>query len=359
MMKVGFDAKRYFNNRTGLGNYSRSVVDALLTYAPDNQYVLFAPDQEGKTLPSGLMVAESRGKGSLWRMLGMRNDLIRNAIEVYHGLSNEIPVGLAGSGIKTVVTIHDLIFRRYPNYYRAADRFIYNIKTNYACRYSDVIIAASQTTAADIKRFCKVDESRIRVVYQPVDNVWYQKPKATVTVFTEPYILYVSSFTQRKNHGSLIEAFAKIHKQTDMKLVLAGAAGETLEKCRAFVNHEKLNDRVHFYVDCDFLTLHSLVYNSALVVNCSFFEGFGIPLAEAAVCGRPMAVSGIPVFKEIAGNAARYFNPNDTDDLAAVMMESLSSEYQSTMEEGRRFLLDKIHPAAIAGQINSIYQSLA
>jgi glycosyltransferase involved in cell wall biosynthesis len=71
-----------------------------------------------------------------------------------------------------------------------------------------------------------------------------------------------------------------------------------------------------------------------------------------------MAVSGILVFKEIAGSAARYFNPNDTDDLAAVMMESLSNEYQSTMEEGRKVLLDKIHPAAIAGQLNSIYQSL-
>jgi glycosyltransferase involved in cell wall biosynthesis len=355
-MKIGFDAKRYFNNRTGLGNYSRSVVDALLAYAPDHQYVLFAPGQEGKTLPSGLRVAESRGKGSLWRMLGMKNDLIRNAIQVYHGLSNEIPVGLAGSGIKTVVTIHDLIFRRYPNYYRAADRFIYNVKTNYACRYADVIVAASQTTAADIKRFCKIDESRMRVVYQPVDYVWYEKPE--LSVFDMPYILYVSSFTHRKNHGSLIEAFAKIQKQNDMQLVLAGAAGETLEKCRTFVNHEKLNDRVHFYVDCDFNTLHSLVYHSALVVNCSFFEGFGIPLAEAAVCGRPMAVSGIPVFKEIAGSAARYFNPNDTDDLAAVMMESLSNEYQSTMEEGRKVLLDKIHPAAIAGQLNSIYQSL-
>lgn len=355
-MKIGFDAKRYFNNRTGLGNYSRNVVDALLKYVPEHQYVLFSPGQEGEILPSGLQIAETRSRGSIWRMLGMKNDLIKNGIQVYHGLSNEIPVGLAGSGIKTVVTIHDLIFKRFPGYYKVADRWIYNIKTSYATRYADAIIAASHTTAADIHRFCKVNDDRLKVIYQPVDSIWYEKPE--ISPVAVPYIVYVSSFTQRKNHGSLIEAFAKIQKQTDMHLVLAGADGETLQKCKSFVHHEQLDDRVHFYVDCDFKTLHSLVAGASLVVNCSFFEGFGIPLAEAAVCGRPMAVSGIPVFKEIAGNAARYFKPSDTDEMAAVLMEGVSSEYQKDMEEGRRVLLKKIHPETIAQQLNSVYQTL-
>jgi glycosyltransferase involved in cell wall biosynthesis len=356
-MKIGFDAKRYFNNATGLGNYSRSVVDALLKYAPEHQYVLFSPGREGEIRPSGLQIAESRNKGSFWRMLGLKNDLIRNGIQVYHGLSNEIPVGLAGTGIGTVVTIHDLIFKRFPDYYRAADRWIYNVKTSYAARYADVIVAASQTTADDIRRFYKVNEARMKVIYQPVDAIWYENPApAPVSV---PYILYVSSFTRRKNHGSLIEAFAKIQKQTDMQLVLAGAAGETLEKCRSFVQQEKLDDRVHFFIDCDFNTLHSLTKGASLVVNCSFFEGFGIPLAEAAVCGRPMAVSSIPVFKEIAGSAARYFSPNNTDEMAAVMLEGLANEYKTEMEEGRTLLIEKIHPETIAGQLSSLYRSLS
>jgi glycosyltransferase involved in cell wall biosynthesis len=355
-MNIGFDAKRYFNNLTGLGNYSRSVIDALLKNAPENRYVLFAPKQEGKILPSGLEIAETRGKGSLWRVIGMKNDLIEKGIQLYHGLSNEIPVGLAGSGIKTVVTIHDLIFKRFPDYYRFADRWIYNVKTNYAVRYADVIIAASETTAADIKRFCKVDHKKVEVVYQPVDDAWYNISAASPV--KHPYLLYVSSFTQRKNHGGLIEAFSKIQKQTDLHLVLAGTAGETLKQCRSFVDHEKLGDRVHFFVDCDFQLLHSLVYGASLVVNCSFFEGFGIPLAEAAVCGRPMAVSGIPVFKEIAGKAARYFRPDNTDEMAAVIMESLAPEYQAEMEDGREALMKKIDSAAIASRLNQIYQSL-
>ncbi len=355
-MNIGFDAKRYFNNRTGLGNYSRSVVDALLKNNPENRYVLFAPGQEGRKIEPGLDVAETRSKGSLWRFMGMRNDLIKQGIQVYHGLSNEIPVGLAGSGIKTVVTIHDLIFKRFPGYYRFADRWIYNVKTSYAVRYADIIVAASQTTANDLHLFCKVDSSRIKVVYQPVAPCWYEKADAPPV--NHPYVLYVSSFTQRKNHGTLIEAFAKIQKQTDLHLVLAGADGETLEKCRSFVQSEKLADRVHFFVDCGFSTLHSLVYGASLVVNCSFFEGFGIPLAEAAVCGKPMAVSGIPVFKEIAGKAARYFKPNNADELAAVMMESLAPEYQAEMASGRAEILKKIDAADIANKLNMIYQSL-
>ncbi len=355
-MNIGFDAKRYFNNRTGLGNYSRSVVDALLKNIPENRYVLFAPGQEGRTLDSGLQIAEARSKGALWRFMGMKNDLIKNGIQVYHGLSNEIPVGLAGTGIKTVVTIHDLIFKRFPDYYRFADRWIYNVKTSYAARYADIIVAASETTANDIQLFCKVDPTRIKVVYQPVDSCWYEK--AAESPVKTPYILYVSSFTQRKNHGTLIEAFSKIQKQTDLHLVLAGTDGETLEKCRSYVHSEKLADRVHFFVDCGFSTLHSLVYGASLVVNCSFFEGFGIPLAEAAVCGKPMAVSGIPVFKEIAGNAARYFKPNNSDEIAAVMLESLAPEYQAEMASGREDVLRKIDAAGIANRLNSIYQSL-
>lgn len=355
-MVIGFDAKRYFNNRTGLGNYSRSMVAAFLKNHPENRYVLFAPGREGKILTSGLEIAETRRKGSLWRVFGIKNDLVRKGIQIYHGLSNEIPVGLAGSGVKTVVTIHDLIFRRFPGYYSFADRWVYGVKTDYALRYADVVIAASETTASDLKKFYKIDPARIKVVYQPVDDVWYQQPAESPLQF--PYIVYVSSYTQRKNHGSLIEAFAKIQKQTDLHLVLAGADGETLEKCRSFVKSEKLGYRVHFFVNCDFPTLHSLVYGASLVVNCSFFEGFGIPLAEAAVCGRPMAVSEIPVFKEIAGKAARYFKPNNSDEIASVMLESLATEYQSEMEAGRRELFSKIDAVKIAAQLNQVYQSL-
>ncbi len=355
-MNIGFDAKRYFNNRTGLGNYSRSVVDALLKNYPENHYILFAPGQEGRTILPGLHVAESRSKGSLWRFMGIKNDLIKQGIQVYHGLSNEIPLRLAGSGIKTVVTIHDLIFKRFPGYYRFADRLIYNLKTAYAVRNADIIIAASETTSLDIQRFCKTDPTRIKVIYQPVDDVWYEIPAESPV--KSSYILYVSSFTQRKNHGTLIEAFAKIQKQTDLHLVLAGAGGETLMKCRSFVEAEKLSDRVHFFVDCEFSTLHSLVYGASLVVNCSFFEGFGIPLAEAAVCGKPMAVSEIPVFREIAGSSARYFNPNNSDEIAAVMLESMAPEYQAEMATGREDVLKKIDSATIANKLYDIYQSL-
>jgi glycosyltransferase involved in cell wall biosynthesis len=94
------------------------------------------------------------------------------------------------------------------------------------------------------------------------------------------------------------------------------------------------------------------------VVNCSFFEGFGIPLAEAAVCGKPMAVSEIPVFREIAGSSARYFNPNNSDEIAAVMLESMAPEYQAEMATGREEVLKKIDSATIANKLYDIYQSL-
>ena len=135
-MKIGFDAKRAFHNNTGLGNYSRFIMEALLKYFSQNEYVAYSPKPPNpqrrsffdekklsvKTPPLGV------GGLGLWRSFSIRNDLQRDGIQIYHGLSNELPFGRMPLGIKTVVTIHDLIFERYPKLYPFFDTLIYKIK---------------------------------------------------------------------------------------------------------------------------------------------------------------------------------------------------------------------------------------
>ena len=166
-MKIGFDAKRAYQNFTGLGNYSRDLIENLVQDSPNNQYVLFAPkDSESPRLnflseyenissifPDNKLNKTFKG---LWRTINMEKSIIKNEIDLYHGLSNEIP-RIRNKKIPYVVTIHDLIFKRFPRNYRTIDRRIYNIKYKYAVKHSDLIIAISKQTKKDIIEFYKID----------------------------------------------------------------------------------------------------------------------------------------------------------------------------------------------------------
>lgn len=357
-MRVGFDAKRYFHNKTGLGNYSRSVVHALAANFPEDEFWLF--DKTGGQLADeyhNLKIWKPDVKKVLWRLTGQAGDAFKNKIQIYHGLSNEIPLGLRRYNIASVVTIHDVIFRRFPDYYPLTDRLIYHQKTKYAVKNADLIIATSKNTADDLKEFYNIDSERIRVVYQPVQRHWYGQSEGG-RPFSSDYLLYVSSFTGRKNHSTLIEAFSMIRKQTDALLVLAGSSGETLDACKKFIQYEKLENRIMIFEDCSAGKLNELMHYASGFVYPSFYEGFGIPLAEAAVKGLPMAVSDIPVFRELAAGAAMYFNPNRADEIADKMLALLRKDRLTDLDSGRDQLLKKIDPVLISSELMKIYREV-
>ncbi len=173
-MRIGFDAKRAFLNVSGLGNYSRNILRALALYYSNNEYFLYTPSKNTSLFnthtgqfvvntPAGIVNNIFK---SYWRSFSLTSQLIRDKLDIFHGLSHELPYNINKTGIKTVVTIHDLIFLRYPRLYKLVDRRIYLKKFKYACEIADVIIAVSKQTASDIKEFFNVDESRINVVYQ-------------------------------------------------------------------------------------------------------------------------------------------------------------------------------------------------
>lgn len=354
-MKVGFDAKRFFYNKTGLGNYSRSIVNALAENYPNDEFLLLNAKHESIQLPfPNLGLIHPQQAGKLWRILGMGKIASRAGLNVFHGLSNELPLDIKSFKNKKVVTIHDVIFKRYPNYYPLIDRSIYHLKTKHAVKSADVIVATSKATADDLVRFYQADESKIKVVYQPVHESWYQSVK-TNREFENPYYVYVSSFNQRKNHGALVQAFALIHKQTDLNLVLAGSYGETSNTIKNFIESEKLQNRVFIVENPAQDRLVSIVKNAAAFVYPSLFEGFGIPLAEAAVCGLPVAASDISVFTELAEKSALYFHPNKPESIADAMLSIVDPEKQFVLNLHRDALLQKIDKANIAKDLMNVY----
>ena len=155
-MMIGFDAKRAAQNKTGLGNYSRFIIEALTRFAPNERYLLYIPNPNRTSSLNGIEKANNvelrypqttfwKKFRSLWRVWGITSDIEKENIRFFHGLSNELPLNIRkAENTRSIVTIHDLIFLRYPEYYHYIDRKIYAYKFRKACQNADRIIAVSE-----------------------------------------------------------------------------------------------------------------------------------------------------------------------------------------------------------------------
>jgi len=149
-LRIGYDGKRAANNLTGLGNYSRSLIEHLAEQYPENQYLVYSPKLKSAKQIDNFFKKDNielklpKDTHFLWRTLNVVKDLLRDNVQIFHGLSHEIPFYIEHTPIKSVVTIHDLIFLRFPEYYKFIDRKLYEWKSKSACKRADRIIAISE-----------------------------------------------------------------------------------------------------------------------------------------------------------------------------------------------------------------------
>ena len=257
-MNIGFEAKRVFHNKTGLGNYSRDLVRMLSQYFPENDYFLYNPKDSKKKLfeANNNNVFEKKPNTAfykkfynLWRQKGVVNDLCKDKIEIFHGLSGEIPRGLRSKKIKSVVTIHDLIFIRFPHLYSFFDRKIHYLKFKKAAQEADLIVAISEQTKNDIVEFLNVKPSKIKVVYQGCHAVFKEsfseiECDAVVSKFQLPekFILNVGTIETRKNILLAVKAI----KNIDAHLVIVGNETSYANEVKAYIAENDLEDKVLF-----------------------------------------------------------------------------------------------------------------
>lgn len=353
-MNIAFDAKRAFQNNTGLGNYSRTLISSLATYFPQHQYFLYAPKLTDMyntasyanvqtVLPQKRLHRWFRGA---WRSKYVTGELAHRNISVYHGLSHEIPFGIHRSGVKSVVTMHDLIFERYPGQYNPIDVQTYRRKALYACKYADRVIAISEQTKQDIISYYKTPADKIDVVYQSCDEAFAQSHSAEhITEMRNryglppAYFLYVGSIIERKNLMAIMQAMLQLKGEVDLPLVVLGSGSGYKKKVKAFIAAHDLSQRVIWLNEQVRVASGDvpLLYQGATaLLYPSVFEGFGIPILEALWSRTPVITSEGSCFKETAGDAALYINSLQPASLAAAMRQVVSDDalVQSMKEKG-------------------------
>jgi glycosyltransferase involved in cell wall biosynthesis len=373
-MRIGFDAKRAFNNHTGLGNYSRFVIDSLLTFFPQHEYYLFTPGFDSQlkdyfaprpnlhiVSPEGII---DKTFASAWRSLGLVKELEKYKIDVFHGLSNELPNGIEKTSIKSIVSIHDLIFLRYPEYYNNIDAYIYKKKFRNACEHATHIVSVSEQTKQDIINYFSTNPSKISVVYQDCDKQFYdkqseQKKQAVAKKYglPEQFFLTVGTIEKRKNQLSILKAIASL-KDTSIKLVVVGKATEYKKLLDEFIVVNKMQEQVIFVPKIDFTDLPAIFQLALCSVYISEFEGFGIPVLEALRCEVPNIVSNVSSIPEVAGEAALLCSPDDVQTLAKHIedIHGNPSLRLELIEKGKR-QAEKINPQQIAEDLFKIYSA--
>lgn len=331
-MNIGFDAKRAFLNYTGLGNYSREAVNALVEVFPQETYYLYTTKAVRNSRTASFFNRESITirtpqfpfLKSLWRSRLVIPQLKRDKLDVFHGLSHELPLGIEKTGIRSVVTIHDLIFLRYPQYYRPVDRKIYEAKYRYACRHADKIIAISEQTKRDIQSFFAVDPAKIEVIYQGCDSSFTQKKTGAELDsirdkyrLPEKFLLNVGTVEERKNVLLVVKALAMLPQAP--KLVIVGRQTGYADEVKKYIEEHRLEDRVIFLDNVSFTDLPGIYQLAEVFVYPSRFEGFGIPVLEALSSGIPVIAASGSCLEEAGGSGSLYADPDDEKTMAAHM----------------------------------------
>ena len=343
-MNIGFDAKRAYENSTGLGHYSRTLIKSLATFYPKNDYFLFASKITDKFIttpfkniisvtPFGFLANTIK---SAWRGKWVIKNLKENNIDIYHGLSHQIPLGIYKTNIKSVVTIHDLIFERFPNQFNKVNVYIFRKKFKYACKHADKIIAISKQTKMDIVNFYNIPENKIEVCYQSCDDIYRAEVNDEEKIrikklynLPDQFFLYVGSIVERKNLLAVLEAIKKLKNSLNIPLVVIGNGSGYKQKVKKYIQENNLekdviflsentavNKMKSFQSSADF----PAIYQQAIaMVYPSSFEGFGIPVLEALCSKLPVITSNVSCLPEAGGDAAYYVNPTSADEIAAGM----------------------------------------
>ena len=328
----------------GIHQYIDNLLRCLPAAGPDFRYTVFAGEGE-PVMPGAMVQRTALPTGNplvrvLWEQLFQPVALWRARPDLLHSLAFVSPVV---APCPSIVTVYDLSFKLAPDKFlqRPAQRLYLSAFAAHSCRRARRVIAISESTKEDVIRFWGIDRDRVDVAYPGLHPAFRPLPRPEVESFRarrslpDRFILYLGTLEPRKNLTTLIRAFSNLQSRSaslrglssqisNLHLVLAGAKGWLYHDLFALVQELNLTGKVFFpgFVPADELVLW---YNAAAVFAYpSSYEGFGIPVAEALACGRPVVTSNVSSLPEAGGDAAIFAPPSDVDALRDALARALA-----------------------------------
>jgi glycosyltransferase involved in cell wall biosynthesis len=279
---------------------------------------------------------------SYWRSFTLGKEAKKNHLDIFHGLAQELPRDIKKSNVKSLVTIHDMIFLRHPEFYKPIDRWIYYNKVKFAINNADRIVAISQQTKQDLIEEFKINEDRISIIYQSCNEVFYEKRSVREREevkekwhLPDQYLLYVGALNANKNILIILEALNTLQSKTDIPLVVVGHGTEYKKKMVNYARENGLYKRLIFASEIGDPTpreLSAFYQMASVFIFPSFYEGFGIPILEARFSGIPVIASNSSCLDEAGGDGSYYFDPGNAEELASQLLtiENTKVNYPSS-----------------------------
>ncbi len=341
----GYDAKRVFQNTTGLGSYGRFVLRTFMERFPEIRCLLYTPRiARGVSgdVSATLSAAARRpspgfrsGPGAaFWRTYRLGRKATRDGATLFHGLSQELPRDLPPR-LPAVVSILDLLPFRCPEFFPAVDGHMYRWKTRWSASRADLIVVPSRQSASDLEEFCDVAAARIRVIpigthprYRqrlPADEL---QRRCAALRLPSAFVLMVGRLERRKNAMLGLRALRLLAPATRPVLALVGGGrksryGRLLD---SYVAEHGLAPWVRFLGEVRSSELPAVYQTATALIYPSLFEGFGIPVLEAMTSGIPVIAARGSSLEEVGGDAPHYIDPENPEALAVALSTVLESE---------------------------------
>ncbi len=323
-MKIGIDIKAFKNGSTGISRYLRSLLDRLQEMDRKNEYILYECTSSGYKVKNPLWKKKLlpwRLPGILWQQFILPKHLRRDGIDIFWAPEQICPILYNGV---IFTTVYDLTAVRFPQTCQWSNRCIQRILFPLTIKKSSYLLPISDFINREVRQF--YPSLCVKTVLTTINCGGPKlKIKEGVHVFPEkPVLFFAGNREPRKNLGRLIEAMEILYREgLPLDLRLAGPPGWKNRELHRKIAESPVRELIHFLGYLSEEELMEQYRNCSAVIYPSFYEGFGLPVLEAFSMGARVITSRGTVMEEIAGAAARYFDPFDVADMARVIRSAL------------------------------------
>jgi glycosyltransferase involved in cell wall biosynthesis len=307
-------------SKSGIPYYITELYGALQKHLSKND-IIFLQTSDQPKLGKIYYDKSSVNRLAPWffDLIGVTRLINRNKLlpKVFHGPAHILPL-VKISGITYIVTVHDLAFVKYPQFYNFAFNVYYRLMFRYSLKNADVIVAVSNSTRNDLIKYSPDITQKIKVVYNGVNSYYFTHKASKRAIIPEPYFFTITTHPIRKNTIGALRAYSVSRLKDDYKFVIAGIMSQDHRNMLMNeVNALSLRDNVILFGYATEKDLQNLYTHAVSFIYISFYEGFGFPILEAMLCGCPVITSNISSMPELMPDPKWLVDPYNLEDVRA------------------------------------------